>query len=214
MTQERTVVHFSVARPAWIIHDSRGAEGPMKSNFAAVLSGEQTYAELAASLNKADLTTLTREYYAEIDQIITGVSDAAVVAVPVDPALDDQQAGEGTWTLGHVIAHLTATAEESAALASALARGADFPAELRLRSEIPWQDLHTAAAVRNRLAESERMTLAFLDTWPEDPDLDRTITLIPQLGPMNAIGRHLLGLFHANMHLDQLREIMRQLGSH
>ena len=111
-----------------------------------------------------------------------------------------------------MIAHLTATAEESAALASALARGAAFPDDLRLRADAAWQEIRTATQLRARLAESERMALAFLNTWPETPDLARTVTLIPQFGPMNAIGRHLMGLFHAEMHLAQLREIMRQMG--
>lgn len=183
----------------------------MRPKFAAITSGQSTYAETIADLDHADLIALTREYYAEIGQILTEASDTAVTTVPFDPALEDQQAEEGAWTIAHIIGHLTATAEESAALASAMARGAAFPDDLRLRSEVAWQELHTALDVRARLAESERMTLAFLDTWPDVPDLARTITLIPQFGPMNAIGRHTLGLFHADMHLGQLREIMRQM---
>lgn len=37
------------------------------------------------------------------------------------------------------------------------------------------------------------------------------MTFIPQLGPLNAVGRHMLGLFHADMHLAQPRKIMRQM---
>ena len=133
------------------------------------------------------------------------------MAVPFDPALHDQRAGGGAWTIGHIIAHLTATSEESASLASALARGVEFADDLRLRSEVAWETLQTAAQVNAHLAESQRMCLAFLETWPDAPNLTRTATLIPQFGPMNAVGRYMLGLFHANMHLAQLREIMRQM---
>jgi hypothetical protein len=185
----------------------------MRPDFAALLSGEKTFAEITASVKHTDLAAITHEYYAEINQIVSAATDVAVVTVPIDPALDDQQAGEGAWTLAHVIAHLTATAEESASLASAMARGAAFPDDLRLRSEVDWQQIRTATELRARLAESERMAVAFLNTWPATPDLARTVNFIPQFGPMNAIGRHLLGLMHAEMHLEQLREIMRQMNA-
>ena len=183
----------------------------MRPNFAAILTGQNTYADTVAAYDRNDLIGLTQEYYAEIKGIISGATDAAIVAVPFDPGLKDQSEGEGAWTIGHIIAHLTATTEESAALASALARGAEFADDLRLRAEVAWETLQTAEQINARLAESQRMSLAFLETWPDDPDLARTATLIPQFGPMNAVGRYMLGLFHANMHLDQLREIMRQM---
>lgn len=183
----------------------------MRPDFAAIQTGQRTYAAIVAEYDRNDLIGLTQEYYAEISGIISGVTDAAIVAVPFDPALKDQSEGKGAWTIGHIIAHLTATAEESASLASALARGAEFADNLRLRAEVAWETLQTAEQVNARLAESQRMCLAFLDTWPADPDLARTATLIPHFGPMNAVGRYMLGLFHADMHLDQLREIMRQM---
>lgn len=184
---------------------------PMRPDFAAIQTGQRTYAATVAGYDRNDLTQLTQGYYAEISAIISGVTDAAIVAVPFDPALTNQSEGEGAWTLGHVIAHLTATAEESAALASALARGAAFADDLRLRAEVTWETLQTVAQVNARLAESQRICLAFLGTWPDRPDLARTMTLVPQLGPLNAIGRYMLGLFHADMHLAQLREIMGQI---
>ena len=183
----------------------------MRPDFAAILTGQNTYADTVAAYDRNNLIELTQEYYAEINGIISGATDAAIVAVPFDPGLKDQSEGEGAWTIGHIIAHLTATTEESAALASALARGAEFADDLRLRAEVAWETLQTAEQINARLAESQRMCLAFLETWPDAPDLARTATLIPQFGPMNAVGRYMLGLFHANMHLDQLREIMRQM---
>lgn len=183
----------------------------MRPGFAAILTGQNTYADTVAAYDRNDLIGLTQEYYAEINGIISDATDAAIVAVPFDPGLKDQSEGEGAWTSGHIIAHLTATTEDSAALASALARGAEFADDLRLRAEVAWETLQTAEQINARLAESQRMSLAFLETWPDAPDLARTATLIPQFGPMNAVGRYMLGLFHANMHLDQLREIMRQM---
>jgi hypothetical protein len=43
--------------------------------------------------------------------------------------------------------------------------------------------------------------------------LEVTLTLIPQLGLLNAIGRYVLGLFHTQTHLEQLHEIVRQAAS-
>lgn len=54
------------------------------------------------------------------------------------------------------------------------------------------------------------MRLAMLDAWPDAPLLDNTITLIPRFGPMNAVGRDLLGLKHQHGHLPQIAEITRQ----
>lgn len=42
------------------------------------------------------------------------------------------------------------------------------------------------------------------------PHLDITIARIPRFGPMNAIGIHMLGIFHGESQIQQLREIMRQ----
>ncbi|HEY8600098.1 MAG TPA: DinB family protein [Thermomicrobiales bacterium] len=183
----------------------------MRPDFAAIQTGQRTYAAIVAEFDRNDLISLTQEYYAEIKGIVSGATDAAIVAIPIDPALKDQNEGEGAWTIGHIIAHLTATAEESAALASALARGADFADDLRLRADVAWETLQTAEQINARLAESQRICLAFLETWPDAPDLARTMTFIPRFGPMNAISRYMLGIFHADMHLDQLREIMRRM---
>jgi hypothetical protein len=183
----------------------------MRPDFSAIFTGKSTYTEIVAAYDRNDLIQLTQDYYGEISEIISGATDDAIVAVPFDPALKDQSEGEGAWTIGHIVAHLTATTEESASLASALARGAEFADDLRLRAEVAWETLQTAEQVSARLAESQRMSLAFLDTWPDAPNLTRTMDFIPQFGPMNAVGRYMLGLFHASMHLDQLREIMRQM---
>ena len=61
-------------------------------------------------------------------ELLGGAIDADVTFEPDDPAADDtfaEDPAEATlaWTLGHVIAHVTASAEEAAFLAAELARG-------------------------------------------------------------------------------------------
>lgn len=178
----------------------------MIPNFSAVLSGQTSYANLVSGIRPADLHDITNELLNTIATIIEGVNDADVVFVPRDEQLQDP--GKSGWTLGHVIMHLTASLEEPAAVASTMARG--IVPEGRSRYEVPWESVTTAQQVLARLVECRRMCNAFLDTWPDEPHLDITVTRIPQFGPTNAIGMYCLGLFHAAMHPDQLREIMRQ----
>ena len=94
-------------------------------DFAAIRSGQKSYTDIVRNLTYADLRTSTEEYFDTIDTIIDGATDAVVTFVPVDPAIGD---GEEGWSLNNVIAHLTATLEETAAVASALARGVTFEA--------------------------------------------------------------------------------------
>lgn len=129
--------------------------------------------------------------------------DAAVVVVATDPAED----GAPGWTLGHVIVHLTAGLEENAGRAATLARGAEVTG--RPRYETPWEEVTTAAQVRQRLAESRRMTHAFLDAWPDAPHQDN-MHEHPYFGPTNAVAYHILGITHGRGHLAQLEEIRRQ----
>ncbi len=53
------------------------------------------------------------------------------------------------WTLGHVIVHLTASAEEAAFLGAELARGVEPHG--RSRYEVPWRTLVTIEGARARL---------------------------------------------------------------
>lgn len=169
--------------------------------------GQLTYADMTGKISYADLYQITDELFETINAIVADATDAAVVFEPKDPALTNED--ERGWTLGHVIVHFTATLEETASLASALARGVDV--KERSRYETPWETIKTAQQVEERLKESYRMCRAFLETWPTTPHLDLTVVRIPQFGPMNAIGLYILGTLHGVMHLDQLREIMRQV---
>jgi hypothetical protein len=183
----------------------------MPADFTAVRRGQLPYAEAIRGLDRAALVTLTADSYHAVGEIVAGVTDAGVIAVPFDSSLDDRHVGEEAWTLGHVVAHLTATSEAAAALAATLARGVTLPAGLHLRAEVPWRDVATAQQLTARLVESRRICLAFLDTWPDVPHLELTVTLTPAYGPLHAVGIHALGLMHADEHLTQLRQIMRQM---
>lgn len=181
-------------------------------DFTAVKSRTTSYADMIAQQTKADLYRYTDAMIDTMQEIIADATDADVVFVPVDPNASDTfgipEEKDLAWTLGHVIVHVTASSEESAALALTLARG--LPVEGRSRYETPWREVHTIAQVRERLEDSRRMRKAMLDAWPEEAHLDVTYTPYPRLGPINAIGRFIFGLSHDTDHLDQLREIMRQ----
>lgn len=181
----------------------------LKLDPAAVFSGKQSYAEAVRDVSYSDLYAYTDELYNEIEAIIADATDAAVSFVPRDPA--SKEGEERGWTLGHVIAHLTATNEGAAAGAAMMARGVVL--EQRLRYEVDWETITSGEQVRERVRESHRMCRAFLDAWPRVAHLEVEATPIPQLGPMNAIGSYVLGFLHAQTHLEQLREIMRQATS-
>jgi hypothetical protein len=182
-------------------------------DFSPVHRGEKTSQQLAAELTPEDLASLTREMCdLQLDAIRDAVDDD-VDFVPDDPEANDTFAAKPedvgiSWTLGHVVVHTTASAEESAALALTLARG--LPVDGRSRYEVPWQGVRTAAYIRGRLEESRRMRLAMLAAWPDQPHLDNFYSPSEGRPPMNALGRFLSGLTHDASHLEQLRKIMIQ----
>jgi hypothetical protein len=160
-----------------------------------------------------DLIRLTNTMIDAMQTAIAECSDSDVTFVPDDPEANDTFAADPSvvglsWTLGHVIVHTTASAEESAFLAAELARGVERPG--RSRYEIPWEDVTTIAECRARLEESRRMRLASLELWPNPPHLDTFFRYRPESLPLNAYERFVGGLRHDNAHIDQIREIVRQ----
>jgi hypothetical protein len=136
-----------------------------------------------------------------------------VAFTPSDPLANDPFASDSAavnlpWTLGHVIVHTTASAEESAALAAELARGVKFHG--RSRSEAPWEGVQTIEQCRRRLEESRRMRLASLDMWPDPPYLDNTYKYSESGEPINALNRFVRGLQHDDSHLGQIDKIVKQ----
>ena len=181
-------------------------------DFTALRSNELTMSHLVADLAPDDLRHLTDEMVDYMLDLIHVCTDADIVFVPQDPEAYDTFAGDEAeahlvWTLGHVIVHTTASAEEAAALAAELARGVEYHG--RSRSELPWETVLTIAQSRRRLEESRRMRLSSLDMWPERPYLDNTQKFIGGK-QVNAIARFAWGLKHDDDHLGQIAEIVRQ----
>ncbi len=182
-------------------------------DFKAVREKRITLAELVAGLTRDDLCTLTHEMVNKMLSLIADCVDADVTFVPFDPKAHDPFAAREqdiklAWTLGHVIVHTTASAEEAAFLAAELARG--VPPHGRSRSEVLWQTVTTISQCRRRLEESRRMRLASLDLWPDEPHLDNVCEAWPNGPQVNAIGRFVLGLSHDDSHLGQLADIVQQ----
>ena len=178
------------------------------SAFLAVVEGRSTVGELRGRLGRDDLQGLTAKIFDVLVDGLTAATDATVTFVARDPRPEAPEA-KG-WTLGHLVAHVTAGLDEGAANAVTLARGI-APGE-RLRYETPWKAMDSVEKVRGRLAESRRMCLAFLEAWPDEPHLEVRSTLVPGLGELDAVGWHLVGIMHAVGHLAQMREIRRQAG--
>lgn len=191
-------------------------------DFEPVRNRTLLISDLARTLTPDDLRRETNEMVDMMLDLIAGCVDADVVLEPDDPEAYDSAAATAeevhmSWTLGHVIVHVTASAEEAAYLAAELARGVRYR-RLRSRYEVPWQTVTTIDQCRHRLEESRRMRLASLDMWPDRPYLDNTYKL--QIGgppavtdghpEANAIVRFLLGLLHDDSHLGQIGEIVRQ----
>jgi hypothetical protein len=182
-------------------------------DYKAVRDRKITFQNLVEDLTPADLRRETNEMIDEIQHLIVACDDADVVFIPLDPKAHDEYAKEGereiAWTLGHVIVHCTASAEESAFLAAELARGVEFHG--RSRWEVPWGTITTIAQCRARLRESRRMRLASLDLWPAQPHLNNTYLPAWQgAQPMNAISRFVSGLLHDYDHLGQIADIVKQ----
>ncbi len=182
-------------------------------DFTPVRERRLTLTELTADLTPADLRDLTNSMIDAMLDAIADCRDEHVTFLPDDPHAYDPHAANPNdiytpWTLGHVIVHTTASAEEAAFLAAELARG--VPNHGRSRYEVPWQTITTIAQCRQRLEASRRMRLASLDLWPDPPHLEVTHTPFPFGSPLNAIAYFVLGLWHDDEHLGQIREIVRQ----
>ncbi|MDZ4769091.1 MAG: DinB family protein [Chloroflexota bacterium] len=193
----------------------------MIPDFAAVERHELTLIEWAhreGVTTVAQLRSFTVTVLDEIAAILGDADDSDVIFIPHDPLADDGNAPEHErhqgWSLAHLIVHTTATAEEWAAVSSLLARGIAYPREPRLRYETDWHSLTTRAGVDQRLAESRRMCLGYLDAFPDAPLLaverEMSERFTELFGRMNAIAGYLMGLRHEIGHLEQMRDAARQ----
>ena len=181
-------------------------------DFQPVREKKMTLQDLVKDLTKDDLRRELNKMYDEVLRLVADCSDADITFEPIDEKADDPYAIKGeesiAWTLGHVIVHLTASMEESAAIASELARGVTYHG--RSRSEIHWREATTIEFCHARLAESRRMCLASLDMWPDLPFMENTYSPAEGAVPHTAVSRFASGLRHASDHLGQIAEIVRQ----
>lgn len=187
-------------------------------DFAPIRDGDISFMDYAAreNIGPAELRALSDESIDHLLCLLAELSDADIVFDPADPDADDPFAVEGEedigWNFGHLIAHVTASSEEGAALSSLLARG--VAASERPRYETPWRDITRVSQVRQRLEESRRMRNAYLDTWPEAPLLhvvrDVSERFTARFGEMNAPAAFLFGLSHEVGHYEQIAEVKRQ----
>jgi hypothetical protein len=182
-------------------------------DFDALDEKRLTMNQLVAGQSQEDLARATHELIDGVLASLAGCDDADVQFVPSDPGATDAYASNSAdvhlpWTLGHVVVHVTASLEESAALAAEMARGVELHG--RSRSEVPWQTVTTLAQCYQRLGESRRMCIASLAMWPDAPHLENRYTPWPAIGEIDARGRFALGLWHAWNHREQIAEIVRQ----
>ena len=183
-------------------------------DFAPVRSKAITLRQLVQDWSRDDLAQRTNQMIDYMLELIAGCIDADVTLIPVDPEANDKFAvnpGEVnlSWTLAHVVVHVTASSEESAFLAAELARGVPYRGG-RSRYEVPWREVTTIAQCRARREESRQMRLASLDLWPNPPDLQNSYTREGQSDPINGVMRFVMGLQHDDAHLEQIKKIVEQ----
>ena len=182
-------------------------------DFAPVRNRQMRIQELARDVTQENLRAMTNEMIDTVQELIRECTDEDVTFLPEDPLAHDRYASSDVelhlpWTLGHVIVHITASAEESAFLAAELARGVPFHG--RSRQEVPWETVTTIAQCRERLEESRRMRLASLAMWPDAPNLANVYSPYKGVGRIGAMERFLLGLKHDADHLGQIEDIVGQ----
>ena len=95
-------------------------------DFTPLRNKEITIDEMCRNLTPNDLRNLTNEMIDTVLHMISECQDEDVTFVPEDPKAYDNAAATDAelhlpWTLGHIIVHITASAEEAARSAKASA---------------------------------------------------------------------------------------------
>lgn len=196
----------------------KGEDESVLIDFTPVAEGSVRFDEFANRFTVSELAAATNASIDLLLDIIHDLDDAEIVFIPDDPLANDPYAAEDEqhigWSLAHVIVHVTASSEEDAAYSSILARGIPYPREPRLRFETPWRTVTTKAQAVQRLEESRRIRLSYLQSWPDTPHLDvyREVSerFQERFGVQNAKAAFLMGLRHESNHYDQCREAARQ----
>ncbi len=189
-------------------------------DFSPFRNKEKKYIDIWRDENITiqDLRDATNESIDHILELISELDDAGIAHEPVDENAKDPYAVEGEehigWTVGHLVAHVTASSEEGAAFASLLARGVEG-VEHRPRYETPWRDVDTKAKAIQRLEESRRIRLAYLDTFPDEPDYENLRAGLSEnaqayFGDLNAPSAFMMGLGHEVGHYAQIEDAVQQ----
>jgi hypothetical protein len=190
----------------------------VKIDFSPVNRGDMFLIDFVHQFTLDDLRAMTHHSINTMLEIVAGLDDAQLTFIPDDPDAHDPYATTEEekhvgWSLAHIVAHVTASSEEGAATSSLLARG--VTTSERPRYETPWRDLKTREQVVQRLEESRRIRLAYLDTWPDQPFLDVYRDVSPRftekVGLMNAPAAFMFGLKHEIDHHEQMRDVAAQL---
>lgn len=187
-------------------------------DFSPIDRKEVKILEFSRQFSVTDLRVATNASLDRMLALVNELNDAQVTFLPHDPNADDPYAVEGEehigWSVAHLLVHVTASSEEGAAFSSWLARGIATAREPRPRYETSWHNVTTQAQCLQRLEESRRIRLAYLDTWPDAPHLDVFRELsekgLEYWGQINAPASFLAGLKHEVGHYDQLLEAARQ----
>lgn len=190
----------------------------MKLDFSPVRNEEIKLADFAKNLTVSDLRDMTNESIDTILNIIADLDDADVTFDPIDPLANDPYAKEGEenigWSIAHLVVHVTASSEEYTTYGSILARGIPYPREPRIRYETDWKTVKTKAECVQRLEESRRIRLGYLDTFPDNPSFDiyreMSENFVNKYGQCNAVVSVLLGLMHEEGHFAQFRDVHDQ----
>jgi hypothetical protein len=189
-------------------------------DFSPVRNKEKKYIDLWRdnSITVDDLRQAANESIDFLLELIADLDDADIIFDPIDPDADDPEAIEGEekigWSIAHLIAHVTSSSEEGAAFSSLLARGVEN-VEHRPRYETPWRNIVSKAQAVQRLEESRRIRLAYLDTWPDAPHYEnyrvpKSERFKEYFGDLNAPANFMSGLAHELVHYEQFQEVKRQ----
>ena len=182
-------------------------------DFKLLREKRVTIVRMSSELSREDLKQATHDMLDTVLNLISDCKDADVTFIPEDPLANDPYTFDPEevhrpWTLGHVIVHLTASLEESAALAAEMARGVEFHG--RSRYETTWESILTLEQCRQRLEESRRICLGSLQMWPQAPHFEINYCPWTGSGKIDARARYVLGLKHADDHLGQIADIVQQ----
>lgn len=190
----------------------------MQLDFSRVRNNEVKLSDFAQNITVEDLRHLTNTSINTILDIIADLDDADVTFDPIDPLANDPYAKEGEdkigWSIAHLVVHVTASSEEWATYGSILGRGIPYPKEPRVRYETEWTTVKTKEQCVQRLEESRRIRLGYLNAIPDVPFLDvyreMSENFVNKFGECNAIMAVLFGLMHEEGHFAQFRDVHDQ----